>query len=91
MAKIKIKHVKPKGNHYIPLKLNKHNASVLICGIAFLCRYMYYGKVEHINIKEFYDNEDFENYYFELRLLLFYLINKSKETFAEYEELKIIK
>lgn len=88
MFKIEDKRVKMRGNEYISLRFNKHNATVLICSIAFLCRYMYYGKVEDVDIKEFYYNEDFENYYSELRMLLFYLINKSKETFKEYEELK---
>ena len=90
MSNRNFKHNKIDNNEYIQIKLNKHNASVLICSIAFLCRYMYYGKVEHIDIKEFYDTDNFENYYSELRMLLFYLINKSKETFEEYKELKII-
>ncbi len=90
MAEIGVKRGKKQGNVHIILKLNMHNASVLICSIGLLCRFMYYGKVEHMDIQEFYDTDNFENYYSELRMLLFYLINKSKETFEEYKELKII-
>ncbi len=90
MAEIGVKRGKKRGNEYITLRLNMHNASVLICSIGLLCRFMYYGKVEHIDMQEFYDTNNFENYYSELRMLLFYLISKSKETFKEYEELKII-
>ncbi len=90
MARIGVKRIKKGSNEYILLRLNLHNASVLICSIGLLCRFMYYGKVEHMDIQEFYDTDNFENYYSELRMLLFYLINKSKETFEEYKELKII-
>lgn len=76
---------------HIILKLNRYNASVLICSLAFICRYMYYGRVENVDIKFFYDNENFEDYYFDLRMLLNLLNEKSKTTFEEYKEFKICK
>lgn len=79
-----------KDSHII-LKLNKYNASVLICSLAFICRYMYYGRVENVDIKFFYDNDNFENYYSDLRILLNLLNEKSKATFEGYKEFKISK
>lgn len=81
---------KNKATH-IMLRLNKYNTSLLICSVAFLCRYMYYGKVENIDLKFFYNTENFDDYYYQLRLLLNLLREKSKITFDEYKEYKIIK
>ena len=82
--------IKNKDTHII-LKLNKYNASVLICSLAFMCRYMYYGRIENVDIKFFYETENFENYYSDLRILMNLLNEKSKTTFGEYIEYKITK
>ena len=84
------KHTKSKDS-YITIKLNKYNTSLLICSLAFICRYMYYGRVENVDIKYFYDTEEFVDYYYQLRLLMNLLNEKSKTTFGEYKEYTITK
>ena len=84
------KHTKSKES-YITIKLNKYNTSLLICSLAFICRYMYYGRVENVDIKYFYDTEEFVDYYYQLRLLMNLLNEKSKTTFGEYKEYTITK
>lgn len=52
---------------------------------------MYYGRVENLDIKFFYETENFDDYYYQLRLLMHLLNEKSKTTFGEYIEYKITK
>lgn len=86
-----MKSTKNNKDTHITLRLNKYNASVLICGLAFICRYMYYGRVENVDIKFFYETENFDDYYCDFRILLNLLNEKSKTTFGEYIEYKITK
>jgi len=86
-----MKNAKNNKDTHIILKLNRYNTSLLICSMAFLCRYMYYGRVENVDIKFFYETENFDDYYYQLRLLMHLLNEKSKTTFGEYIEYKITK
>lgn len=86
----KTKEIKDEKRDTINLKLNKYNASLLVCSLAFICRYMYYGKVEDVQLKDFYHTENFNDYFYQLRLLMHYLNESSKKYFGEdYQEYKV--
>ena len=74
----------------INLRLNLYNSSLLICSLAFLTRYMYYGKVEDVELQDYFGDEDYMNFYYQIRLILHYLNETSKKYFGEdYEEYKV--
>lgn len=86
----KTKEIEYEKRETIDLKLNKYNASLLVCSLAFICRYMYYGKVEEVLLKDFFHTENFNDYFYQLRVLLHYLNESSKKHFGEdYEEYKV--
>ena len=86
-----MKNTKKNKDPHIVLRLNRYNTSLLICSVAFLTRYMYYGRVENVDMNFFYDTENFNDDYYQLRLLMNLLNEKSKITFGEYIEYKISK
>ena len=47
----------PREDFYI--RLNKKNASLLVVSLAYLCRVLYYGRVEEVKFSDFFGNENF--------------------------------
>lgn len=78
-------------NESFTINLNKTNASLLVVTLAFVCRYLYYGKVEDVRFENYYPNERFEDVFCQLRTMMFLLNEKCKSNFADYKEYKIIK
>lgn len=87
----KVKDVEIEEQETFTLELTKYNASLLICALAFVCRYMYYGKVEKINIEDFIKTDNFNETFYDLRLNLWVLHGKAKKHFPDYKEFTIYK
>ena len=76
---------------YFDIRLNKYNATLLVCTLAYTCRQLYYGRVANIRFEDFFEDCDFSEVFYQLRLLMFLLNGKCKSSFREYKEYKIIK
>lgn len=73
------------------INLNKRNASLLVVTLAFVTRYLYYGKVEDVRFEDYFVGEEFGEVFYQLRMMLFLLNENCKKNFKEYEEFKICK
>ena len=73
------------------MNLNKHNASLLVVTLAFVTRYLYYGKVEEVKFEDYFEDEEFGEVFYQLRMMLLLLNENCKKTFRDYEEFKIFK
>ena len=73
------------------IHLNKYNATLLVCTLAYICRHLYYGKVEEIRFEDYFSDCEFSEIFYQLRLLLLLLNCKCKSSFKDYREYKIIK
>lgn len=73
------------------IELNEYNASLLICTLAFTCRYMYYGKVEQIRIEDYFDTTNFNELFYQLRLNMWVIHGKATKHFPNYKEFKLSK
>lgn len=80
-----------KEREYIQMNLNKHNASLLVVTLAFITRYLYYGKVEEVKFEDYFYDEDFGEIFYQLRVMLLLLNENCKRSFKDYEEYKILK
>ena len=76
---------------FFDLHLNKYNASLLVCALAYCCRQLYYGKVEDVRFESFFEGCDFNEIFMQLRFLFLMLNEKCKVSFRDYKEYKIIK
>lgn len=85
----KTKDTKKKVEESFILNLNEYNASLLVSCLAFICRYLYYGKVEDVDIEQFLDKNYFNDYFYSLRIMMLLLNEKCKEHFENYKEYKI--
>lgn len=80
---------KKKKDCHFHLRLNRRTASLLICSLAFITRYMYYYKVSKVDIWEYLDKKDFNIIYNDLRYLMLYLDGKSEELYKNYKHFKL--
>lgn len=71
------------------LRLNRRTASVLICALAFVVRYIYYYRVENVDIWEYLDKSDIDRTYNDLRYLMLFLDGKSESLYKNYKNFKI--
>ena len=76
---------------YFRMNLNKYNASLLVVTLAFVTRYLYYGKVEEVKFEDYFEDEDFGEIFYQLRMMLLLLNEKCKKSFKDYKEFKIFK
>lgn len=81
----------PLNNEYFTINLNKYNASLLVVTLAYVTRYLYYGKVEDVKFESYYPNECFDDVFFQLRTIMFAINEKCKSSFEDYKEYKIFK
>lgn len=76
---------------YFKMNLSKRNASLLVVTLAFVTRYLYYGKVEEVRFEDYFGDEEFDEIFYQLRIMLFLLNEKCKKNFKDYKEFKIFK
>lgn len=71
------------------IRLNRRVASLIICSIAFTIRCMWYYRVEDISVWEYFDREDFDKSYNDLRYFLLFLDMKCEKLYKNYENFKV--
>jgi len=81
--------VKKKKDCDFHLRLNRRSASLLMCALAFITRYMYYYKVSKVDIWEYLDKKDFNIIYNDLRYIMLYLDGKSEELYSNYKRFTV--
>lgn len=67
------------------LRLNRRSASLIICSLAFVTRYMYYYRVSKVDIWDYLDKNDFNIIYNDLIYLMLYLDGRSEELYTNYK------
>ena len=87
----KTKEIVPEYKDSFKMNLNKRNASLLVVTLAFVTRYLYYGKVEDVNFEDYFEDEDFGEVFYQLRMMLLLLNENCKKNFKDYKEFKIFK
>lgn len=87
----KTKEVVPEERESFKMNLNKRNASLLVVTLAFITRYLYYGKVEDVKFEDYFTGEDFGEIFYQLRMMMLLLNENCKRNFKDYEEFKIFK
>lgn len=87
----KTKEVVPEYREAFKITLNKRNASLLVVTLAFVTRYLYYGKVEEVRFEDYFEDEDFGEVFYQLRMMLLLLNENCKKNFKDYKEYKIFK
>jgi len=81
--------IKKKKDCDFHLRLNRRTASLLICSLAFITRYMYYYRVAQVDIWEYLDKNNFNIIYNDLRYLMLYLDGKSEKLYKNYKNFKV--
>lgn len=71
------------------LRLNRRTASVLTCALAFIVRYIYYHRLEKVDIWEYFDKDNFEQTYNDLRYMMLFLDKKSESIYKNYKNFKV--
>ncbi len=69
------------------LKVNRRISNLIICSVAFTIRSMWYYRVEDISVWEYFDREDFDKTYNDLRYLVLYLNCKNESIYKNYSSL----
>lgn len=69
------------------LKLNRRISNLIIRAVAFTIRCMWYYRVEDISVWEYFDKEDFDRTYNDLRYLVLYLNYKNESIYKNYSSL----
>ena len=87
----KTKEIIPEYKDSFHINLNKRNASLLVVTLAFVTRYLYYGKVEEVKFEDYFEDEDFGEIFYQLRMMLLLLNENCKRSFKDYKEFKIFK
>ncbi len=87
----KTKDIVPEYKESFNMNLSKRNASLLVVTLAFITRYLYYGKVEDVKFEDYFVDEDFGEIFYQLRMMLLLLNEKCKIHFEDYKEFRIFK
>lgn len=87
----KTKDIIVEDKEYFKMNLSKRNASLLVVTLAFVTRYLYYGKVEEVRFEDYYEDEDFGEVFYQLRMMLLLLNENCKKNFKDYKEFKIFR
>lgn len=91
LLKEKTKDITVEDKEFFKMNLNKRNASLLVVTLAFVTRYLYYGKVEEVRFEDYFENEEFGEVFYQLRMMLLLLNENCKRNFRDYEEFKIFR
>lgn len=73
----------------INIRLNRRVASLIICSIAYTIRSMWYYRVEDTSVWNYFDREDFDKSYNDLRYFLLCLDMKCEKLYKNYENFKV--
>lgn len=71
------------------IKVNRRISNLIIRSVAFTIRSMWYYRVEDISVWEYFDKEDFDKSYNDLRYFLLCLDMKCEKLYKNYENFKV--
>lgn len=71
------------------LKMNRRISNLIIRAAAFTMRSMWYYRVEDISVWEYFDREDFDRTYNDLRYFLLFLDMKCEKVYKDYKNFKV--
>lgn len=83
----KTKKTRKVGDKVYELKLNRRTSNLIIRAAAFAMRSMWYYRVEDISVWNYFDREDFDRTYNDLRYLVLYLNCKNESMYKNYSSL----